>query len=103
MNSKNSKTSHPCRLLFNLTEKINLKRNDKHVALSNLKGKYNKFISEQKTENIRTNMECRIWVNWWTMFYIRYSILFWIYLKKEQGENVINNNHNPSIRRYGNT
>ena len=36
MNSKNSKTSHPHRLLLNLTEKINLKRRDKYVALSNL-------------------------------------------------------------------
>ena len=37
MNSKNSKTSHPHRLLLNLTEKINLKRRDKYVALSNLR------------------------------------------------------------------
>ena len=36
MNSENSKTSDPHRLLLNLTEKINLKRSDKYVALSNL-------------------------------------------------------------------
>ena len=36
MNSENSKTSDPHRLLFNLTDKINLKRIDKYVALSNL-------------------------------------------------------------------
>ena len=36
MNSENSKTSAPHRLLLNLTEKINLKRSDKYVALSNL-------------------------------------------------------------------
>ena len=35
MNSKNSITSDPHRLLLNLTDKINLKRNDKYVALSN--------------------------------------------------------------------
>ena len=35
-NSENSKTSDPHRLLFNLTDKINLKRSDKYVALSNL-------------------------------------------------------------------
>ena len=34
MNSKNSKTSDPHRLLLNLTDKINLKRSDKYVALS---------------------------------------------------------------------
>ena len=36
MNSENSKTSDPHRLLLNLLDKINLKRSDKYVALSNL-------------------------------------------------------------------
>ena len=36
MNSKNSKTSDPHRLLLNLSGKINLKRSDKFVAFSNL-------------------------------------------------------------------
>ena len=35
-NSKNSKTSDPHRLLLNLTDKINLKRKHKNIALSNL-------------------------------------------------------------------
>ena len=34
--SRNSKTSNPHRLLLNLPDKINLKRNGKYVALSNL-------------------------------------------------------------------
>ena len=36
MNSKNSKTSDPNRLLLNLADEINLKKSDKNVALSNL-------------------------------------------------------------------
>ena len=36
MNSKNSTTSDLHRLLFNLTDKINLKRNEKYIVLSNL-------------------------------------------------------------------
>ena len=36
MNSKKGKTSDPHRLLLNLTDKMNLKRSDKYVALSNL-------------------------------------------------------------------
>ena len=36
MNSGNSKTSDPHRLLLNLLDKINLKRKDKYIALSNL-------------------------------------------------------------------
>ena len=35
INSENSKTSEPHRLLLNLTDKINLKRSDKYTALSN--------------------------------------------------------------------
>ena len=36
MNSENSKTSEPHRVLLNLTDKINLKRSDKYDNLSNL-------------------------------------------------------------------
>ena len=36
MNSGKSKTSDPHRLLLNLTGKINLKKSNKYVALSNL-------------------------------------------------------------------
>ena len=36
MNYKNSKISNPHRLLLNHFKKINLKRSDKYVALSNL-------------------------------------------------------------------
>ena len=36
MNSENSKTSDPHRLLLSLSDKVNLKRSDKYSALSNL-------------------------------------------------------------------
>ena len=36
MNSKNSKTSDPHRLLLNLIDKIDLRRKDKYSALWNL-------------------------------------------------------------------
>ena len=37
MNSKNSKTSDPHRLLLNHSDKIDLVKSNKYVALSNLK------------------------------------------------------------------
>ena len=37
MNSGNSKTPDPHRLFVKLSDKINLKRKDKYVALSNLR------------------------------------------------------------------
>ena len=36
MNSKNSKTSDTNRLLLNLTDKIDLRKKDKYIALSDL-------------------------------------------------------------------
>ena len=36
LNSENSKTSNSQTILLNLTDKINLKISDKHIALSNL-------------------------------------------------------------------
>ena len=44
MNSGNSKTFDPHRLLLNLSDKINLKRSDKYVVLSNLSIYYRKII-----------------------------------------------------------
>ena len=35
MNSENTKTSDPDRLLLNLTDKRDLRRKDKYIALSN--------------------------------------------------------------------
>ena len=40
MNSENSKISDPHRLLLNISDKINLMRSDKYVALSNLNIQY---------------------------------------------------------------
>ena len=36
MNSEKSKTSDPHKLLLNISDKMNLKRKDKYVVLSNL-------------------------------------------------------------------
>ena len=36
LNSKNSKTSDPHKLLLNLTKKIDLRRKDKYIIISNL-------------------------------------------------------------------
>ena len=53
MNPENSKTSEPYRLLLNLVGKINVKRSDKYVALSNLSmyytwRNYEKVIQKQQ-------------------------------------------------------
>ena len=40
MNSENSKTFHPQSLLLNFADKIDLKRSDKYVTLTNLSISY---------------------------------------------------------------
>ena len=57
MNSKNSKTSDPHRLLLNLTDKINLK-SDKYVALSNLSRYYTWKSIKKSYKNNKFEMKC---------------------------------------------
>ena len=61
INSENSKTSDPHRLLPNLTDKINLNRSDKYVALSNFNVDYAwkniKSYTKIINLNISPNME----------------------------------------------
>ena len=53
MNSKSSKISDPHRLLHNLTDKIDLRRKDKYIALSNLSIYYRwKNIKKSYKNNI---------------------------------------------------
>ena len=58
MNSGNSKTSDPHRLLPNLSNKISLKRSDKNVALSNL-SVYSTWKNVNKYTKI-INVKCQL-------------------------------------------
>ena len=62
MNSENSETTDPRRLLLNLTDKINLIRTDKYVALSNLSSYFTLYIIE-KYETVTDNPSIRIYIN----------------------------------------
>ena len=53
MNSENSKISDAHRLLLNLSDKINLKRSDRCVALSNLSMYYTWENIKKSNENNR--------------------------------------------------
>ena len=61
MNSENSKTSDPHRLLLNLTDKINLKRSDKYVALSNLSIYYTWKNIKKSYKNNEFKMSAPTW------------------------------------------
>ena len=54
MNSKNSKTSVSHRLIINLSDKINLNRSDKCVALANLSMIYYTWKSKSDIKTINS-------------------------------------------------
>ena len=61
MNSRNSKTSDPHRQLFNLTERVDLKRKDKHIALSNLTIYYRRKNIKKSFKNIKFEISAPTW------------------------------------------
>ena len=76
MNSENSKTSDPYRLLLNLTDKIYLRRKDKYIALSNLSMYYTWKIYKRhiKTINLRFQLQHGMKKLNYLMDYILYQI-----------------------------
>ena len=61
MDSKNSKTFDPHRLLLNLTDGINLKRSDKYAALSNLSIYYTCENIKKSYKNNKFEISALIW------------------------------------------
>ena len=98
MNSKNSKTSDPHRLLLNLTDKINLKRSDKYVALSNLSIYYTCKNIKKSYKNNKFKILAPTWNEEFELPDGSYSVSdiqdYFEYILKKHGENI----NNPSIK-----
>ena len=77
MNSENSKTSDSLRLLLNLTYKINLKRSDKDVALSDLSISYTWKNIKSCTKRI--NLKYQLQHRMKSLNYLRDHILYQIF------------------------
>ena len=84
INSKNSKTSDPHRLLCNLTDKIDLRRKDKQIALSNLSIYYTWKNIKKPNKNNEFKISAPTWGDW------SYSILdnedYFEYILKKHGK-----------------
>ena len=99
MNSENSKTSEPHVLIFNLTDKLDLGRGEKSVALSHLSIYYT--WKNIKPDTIIINLKYQLQNGMINLNYLMDHILYQIFriilsiLKKKQNEN----DANPSIRR----
>ena len=102
MNSKNSKTSDPHRLLLNYTEKINLKRSDKYIALSNLSMYYTWKNIKKSYKNNKFKISAPKWNEEFESPDGSYSMSdvqdYFKYIFNKHGEKT----DNPSIRIYVN-
>ena len=61
MNSENSKTFDHHRLLLNLVDKINLKKNDKYIAFSNLSIYYTWINIKKSYKNNKFKISAPTW------------------------------------------
>ena len=102
MNSKNSKTSDPQRLLLNLKDKIDLSRKDKCIAVSNLGICYTWKNIKNSWKNNKYKTSAPKWNEKFELPNGSYSISviqdYFEYVFKKHGEKTVN----PSIRIYTN-
>ena len=98
MNSNNSKTSDPHRLLLNLTDKIDLRRKDKYIALSNLSIYYTQKNIKKSYKNNKIKISAPTWNEVFELPDVSYSISdiqdYFEYISKKHGEKTVN----PSIK-----
>ena len=102
MNSENSKTSDPKRLLFNLADKIGIRRKDIYIALSNLSIYYTwKNIKKSYKKN-KFKISAPKWNQEFELPDGSYSIQdiqdYFEYILKNHGQKTVN----PSIKIYVN-
>ena len=102
INSENNKTSEPYRRLLNLADKINLKRNDKYLALSNLSMYYTWKNIKMSYKNNRLKISAPTLNKIFELPDGSYSVFdvqgYFENILKKHGEKA----YNPSIRRYVN-
>ena len=96
MKSRNSKTSNPHRLLLNLLDKIQLKRSDKYVALSNISIYYTWKNIKKSYKNNEFKLSAPTWNGEFELPDGSYSVSY------IQGcfKYIFKKTDNPSIRMY---
>ena len=102
MNSENSKTSEPYVLILKLTDKLDLRRGEKSIALSNLSIYYTWKNIKSSYNNNKFKTSAPTWNDEFELPYGSYSISdiqgYFGYILRNHGENI----DNPSIRIYVN-
>ena len=100
MNSRNSKTSDPDKLLLNLRDKVDLRRKDKYIALSNLSIYYTWKNIKKPYKNNKFKILAPTWNEEFELpdgsYSISYIQDYFEYILKKHGEKTAN----PSVRIY---
>ena len=100
MNSRNSKTSDPDKLLLNLRDKVDLRRKDKYIALSNLSIYYTWKNIKKSYKNNKFKILAPTWNEEFELpdgsYSISYIQDYFEYILKKHGEKTAN----PSVRIY---
>ena len=100
MNSENSKTSDPHRLLLNLTDKIDLRGKDRYIALWTLSIYYTQKNIRKSHKNNKIKISAPTWNEEFELPDGSYSLSdiqdYFEYILKQHGEKTVN----PSIRIY---
>ena len=102
MNSENSKTSEPYVLILKLTDKLDLRRDEKSIALSNLSICYTWKNIKSSWNNNKFKISAPTWIDKFELPDGSYSVSdiqdYFEYVLKEHGENI----NNPPVRIYVN-
>ena len=61
MNTENSKTNKPHRFILDLTDKLNLKKSNKNMALTNLSIYYSRKNIKSEYNNNKFKISARTW------------------------------------------
>ena len=102
MNSENSKTSEPHVLILKLTDKLDLRRGEKSIALSNLSIYYTWKNIKSSYNNNKFKISAPTWNDEFELPDGSYSVSdiqdYFEYILKKHGENI----DNPSVKIYVN-
>ena len=79
MNSKNSKISDPHRILLSLTDRIELRRKDKYIVLSNLSIYYTWKNIQKSFKNNKFKISAPTWNDMINLNYLMDHILYQIF------------------------
>ena len=102
MNSENSKTSEPLVLILRITDKLDLRRGEKTIALSNLTIYYTWKNIKSSYNNNKFKILAPTWNDKFELPDGSYSVSdiqdYFEYILKNHGENI----DNPSVKIYVN-